>query len=51
MTLHRHVAAKTVPAPPLASVGGVRVRFWSDRDIERARKVLAGIKPGRKKKQ
>jgi hypothetical protein len=31
-------------------IGGVRVRLWSNRDIEKARKVLAGIRPGRKKK-
>jgi len=50
-TLQRHVSAKTVQAPPLVTVGGVRVRLWSDRDIKKARKVLAGIRPGRKKEQ
>jgi hypothetical protein len=50
LTLQRHVTAKTVKAPPLAKVGGVSVRLWTTRDIENARKVLAGIKPGRKKK-
>jgi hypothetical protein len=49
-TLQRHVSAKTVNAPPLQKVGGVSVRLWSARDIEKARKLLAGIKPGRKKK-
>ena len=29
--------------------GGVTVRLWTDRDIAKARKVLAGIKPGTKK--
>ncbi len=51
LTLQRHVSAKTVKAPPLQKVGGVSVRLWSDGDIEKARKVLAGIKPGRKKKK
>jgi len=51
LTLQRHVSAKTVEAPPLQKVGGVSVRLWSDRDIEKARKVLAGIKPGRKPKK
>jgi len=51
LTLQRHVTAKTVKAPPLQKVGGVRVRLWAARDIEKARKVLAGIRPGRKKKQ
>jgi hypothetical protein len=50
LTLQRHVMARTVDAPPLQKVGGVRVRLWSARDIEKARKVLATIKPGRKKK-
>jgi len=50
LTLQRHVSARTVDAPPLSKVGGVKVRLWSDRDIAKARKVLAGIKPGRKKR-
>jgi hypothetical protein len=50
LTLQRHVTAKTVDAPALRKVGGVTVRLWTARDIEKARKVLAGIKPGRKKK-
>jgi len=50
ITLQRHVAAKTVPAPPLVKVGGVSVRLWSPREIKSARKILAGIRPGRKKK-
>jgi hypothetical protein len=49
--LQRHVSAKTVDAPPLQKVAGVSVRLWSARDIEKARKVLAGIKPGRKPKK
>jgi hypothetical protein len=50
LTLQRHVSAKTVDAPALQKVGGVSVRLWTDRDIRKARKVLATIKPGRKKK-
>ena len=49
LTLQRHVSAKSVDAPPLVKVGGVTVRLWTNRDIEKARKVLATIKPGRKK--
>jgi len=51
LTLQRHVSAKTVDAPPLQKIGGVSVRLWADRDIEKARSVLAGIRPGRKKKK
>jgi hypothetical protein len=50
VTLQRHIAAKTVDPPALQRVGGVTVRLWSDRDIEKARKVLAVTKPGRKPK-
>jgi hypothetical protein len=50
LTLQRHVSAKTVNAPPLQKVGGVMVRLWTARDIEKARRVLSGIRPGRKKK-
>jgi hypothetical protein len=50
-TLQRHVKAKTVDAPPLQKVGGVTVRLWTERDIEKARRVLAGTKPGRKRKK
>jgi hypothetical protein len=51
LTLQRHVSARTVDAPPLQKVGGVSIRLWSARDIEKARKVLASVKPGRKKKK
>ena len=50
LTLQRHIAAKTVEAPKLQIVKGVAVRLWSARDIAKARKVFAGIRPGRKKK-
>jgi hypothetical protein len=51
LTLQRHVFRKTFPVPPLQKVGGVSVLLWSDRDIERARKALAKVKRGRKKKK
>jgi predicted DNA-binding transcriptional regulator AlpA len=47
-SLNRYIAAKKIPLPPLVRVGGVRVRLWSDKDIERVRKVLLKIKNGRK---
>ena len=51
VTLQRHIKANTIQAPPLQLVGGrVKIRLWTARDIEKARKVLAGTKPGRKKK-
>ena len=50
LTLQRHIATGTIDAPPLVTVGGVKVRLWTARDIEKARKVLKDIRPGRKKK-
>jgi hypothetical protein len=50
MTVQRNIANGNIDAPPLVAVGGVTVRLWSDRDIEKARKALAGIKLGRKPK-
>ena len=50
LTLQRHIAAGTIDAPPLVRVGSVKVRLWTDRDVEKARKVIAGVRPGRKKK-
>ena len=50
VTLQWHVAKKTFAVPRLSKVGGVSVRLWSDADIKRAKKVLATLKPGPKKK-
>jgi transposase len=50
LTLQRHVSRGTVEAPPLEKIGGSTMRLWTARDVEKARKVLAGIRPGRKKK-
>jgi hypothetical protein len=50
LTLQRHVSAKTVDAPALQKIGGVSVRLWNARDIEKARRVLSRIRPGRKPK-
>ena len=50
-SIQRLIAAGTIDAPPVVEVATQRVRLWSARDVEKARKVLAGIKPGRKKKK
>jgi IS30 family transposase len=49
-TIQRHVSAGTIKGPRLLTFGPVQVRLWNNRDIQRARKVLAGIRPGPKKK-
>jgi len=38
--LQRAIREGRVKAPPLVSVGPVKVRLWSPKDVERARKAL-----------
>jgi len=47
-TFHRYIATKKLPLPPLARVAGVKVRLWTEKDIERVRKLLPKIANGRK---
>ena len=47
-TLSRHILAGKVPAPKETMSGGMRMRLWSESDIERLRRVLPKIKNGRK---
>ncbi len=47
-TLSRYIASKKVPAPKTVTLGSMRVHDWSERDIERVRKLLPKIKNGRK---
>jgi excisionase family DNA binding protein len=51
MTLQRYLAAKKFSAPKVQRVGDVRVRLWSDKDIERTRKILPKLKNGRRKEK
>jgi hypothetical protein len=47
-TFHKYLRGKKVPLPELTRVGGVRVRLWSESDIEHVRKLLPKIANGRK---
>jgi len=47
MTLNRYIAAKKIPLPPVR-IGGVRVRLWSEEEIEHVRQLLPKIANGRK---
>jgi DNA-binding transcriptional MerR regulator len=38
VTLQRWIAEGKISAPPVRRVGGVAVRLWTDRDLERLRK-------------
>jgi predicted DNA-binding transcriptional regulator AlpA len=39
-SLQRLIRQKRIPVPPMQKVGGIRVRLWSDADVERARKAM-----------
>jgi len=47
-TLNKYIALKQIPEPPVTRVAGMRVRLWSDTDIEKVRKILPKIQNGRK---
>jgi predicted DNA-binding transcriptional regulator AlpA len=47
-TLTRYITAKKVPAPKITKIGNLRVRMWTEEDIERVRKLLPKIQNGRK---
>ena len=47
ITLKRYIAAKKIPLPP-RRVGGIRVRLWSEEDIQAVRQLLPKIANGRK---
>lgn len=47
-SINRYIADKKIPMPPVVKVGGVKVRLWSNGDIERVRAMLPKIADGRK---
>jgi len=47
-SLSRYIKASKVPAPPETMAGGMRMRLWSESDIERLKKALPKIANGRK---
>jgi transposase len=48
ITLKRYIAAKKIPSPSIIQAGGMRIRPWTEEDIEQVRKILPKIKNGRK---
>lgn len=40
VNLQKAIASGRISPPRVTTVGGVRVRLWTDKDIERARKKL-----------
>ena len=47
-SLSRYILMGKVPAPPEIMAGGMRMRLWSESDIERLKEVLPKIANGRK---
>ena len=47
-TLSRYIKAGKVDAPPPTMAGGMRMRLWSESDMERLRRTLPKIANGRK---
>jgi excisionase family DNA binding protein len=40
-TLHRWIREKRVPAPPLETLGKMRIRIWSRTDVEKVKAYKA----------
>ena len=47
-TLGRYIAAGKIPAPPETIAGGMRMRLWSESEIEQLQELLPKIANGRK---
>ena len=49
ITIQKYIAAGKIPVPPMSmSIGGGKVRIWTDQDVEKVREVLPKIANGRK---
>lgn len=46
-TLSRYIAAGKVPAPRTVQLGRLTVHAWTEREIERVRKLIPKIQNGR----
>ena len=47
-SLSRYILMGKVPAPPETMAGGIRLRLWSESDIEGLKRALPKIANGRK---
>ena len=47
-TLSRYILADKVPAPGETMVGAIRLRLWSESDIEQLKEILPNVADGRK---
>ena len=46
--ISKYISAGKIPAPKMASSGGMTIHMWTEEDIERVRGLLPKIKNGRK---
>lgn len=46
--LSRYILTGKVPAPPETMAGGIRLRLWSESEVEELRRALPKIANGRK---
>ena len=46
--LSRYIRDKKVPAPKIVQIGRMKLHSWSEKDIERLKKILPKIANGRK---
>ncbi len=46
-TLSRYIVDGKVPAPKAVQIGGMSIHLWTEREIERVRKLLPKIEDGR----
>jgi predicted DNA-binding transcriptional regulator AlpA len=47
-SLSRYIKAGKITAPPETMAGGIKLRLWSESDIEKLRQLLPKIANGRK---
>jgi excisionase family DNA binding protein len=47
--LQRLIREKRIPFPPLVSVGRLKIRLWTTRDVKRVRQALAERRTRRNK--
>jgi predicted DNA-binding transcriptional regulator AlpA len=47
-TLSRYIKAGKITAPPETMAGGMRMRLWSEEEVEELRQLLPKIANGRK---
>lgn len=47
-TLARYIISGKIPTPKAIQIGGKSLHLWTEREIERARKLLPKIEDGRR---